>query len=99
MAKREVWDIAVTGCSADWYGKEASTFFAPLFSGQPSYRQSAATSASTTTRGPKRRSPRATSAKNSDEAGVLWHQADQQVMQNAPFFPITQPNWPNYHAT
>ena len=36
-AKRGVWDIAIAGWGADWYGNAALSFFAPLFSGEPSF--------------------------------------------------------------
>ena len=50
-------------------------------------------------RRPTRSSQQAAAAKTQDEAGDLWAQADQQVMKDAPFFPITNPMQANYHAT
>ena len=40
----------------------------------------------------------AMAAPSSSEASDLWAQADEQVMKDAPFFPITQPVQANYHA-
>ena len=37
VAKRGVWDLALTGWGPDWYGDAALSFFGPLFSGPPSY--------------------------------------------------------------
>ena len=37
VAKRGVWDIALSGWGPDWYGDGALSFFNPLFSGPPSY--------------------------------------------------------------
>src|SRR5439155_13992190 len=37
VAKRGVWDIALSGWGPDWYGDAAVSFFNPLFSGPPSY--------------------------------------------------------------
>ena len=36
-AKDGVWDLSLAGWGADWYGDAALSFFAPLFSGQPSF--------------------------------------------------------------
>lgn len=33
-----------------------------------------------------------------DQSSQLWQQADEQVMKDAAFFPITQPQQANYHA-
>ena len=62
-------------------------------------RRPEATSASTTTRRPtswSSRRPRPARRRGRRER--LWAQADAQVMQDAPFFPITSPLQPNYHA-
>jgi peptide/nickel transport system substrate-binding protein len=32
-------------------------------------------------------------------AASLWAKADQAVMKDAPIYPITDPQQPNYHAT
>ena len=32
-----VWDLSLAGWGADWYGNAALSFFAPLFSGEPSF--------------------------------------------------------------
>ena len=37
VAKRGVWDIALSGWGPDWFGDGALSFFNPLFSGAPSY--------------------------------------------------------------
>ena len=37
-------------------------------------------------------------APTKDAAAALWAKADRQVMQDAAFFPITNPKNPNYHA-
>ena len=51
-AKTGVWDLSISGWGPDWYGNAALSFFAPLFSGKPRSRRSAATSGSTTARRP-----------------------------------------------
>ena len=83
----------------DWYGNAALSFFNPLFSGKPSfppvgsnfglYDSPAANAAITA----------AVNAPTQAEAKTLWAAADKQVMEDAPFFPITNPQQPNYHAS
>jgi ABC-type transport system substrate-binding protein len=40
----------------------------------------------------------ASAAATQDEAAKLWAEADHQVMEDAAFYPITEPRTPNYHA-
>ncbi len=98
VAIRGVWDLSLAGWGADWYGNAALSFFNPLFSGKPSfppvgsnfglYDSPAANAAITA----------AVNAPTQDEAKSLWAAADKAVMTDAPFFPITNPQQPNYHA-
>ena len=37
VAKRGVWDLALSSWSPDWFGDAATSFFKPLFSGPASY--------------------------------------------------------------
>ena len=37
VAKQGVWDLSSAGWGADWYGNAALSYFAPLFSGKPSF--------------------------------------------------------------
>jgi peptide/nickel transport system substrate-binding protein len=99
VAKRGVWDLSLAGWGADWYGNAALSFFNPLFSGKPSFPpvgsnfglyDSPATNAAITA---------AVNAPTQDEAKTLWAAADKQVMADAPFFPITNPQQQNYHAS
>ena len=41
----------------------------------------------------------ATAAPTASEANKLWAEADKQVMDDAPFFPITNPKTANYKAS
>jgi peptide/nickel transport system substrate-binding protein len=98
VAQRGVWDLSLAGWGADWYGNAALSFFNPLFSGKPSfppvgsnyglYDSPAANAAITA----------AVNAPTQAEAKTLWAAADKQVMEDAAFFPITNPQQPNYHA-
>jgi peptide/nickel transport system substrate-binding protein len=98
VAKNGVWDLSSAGWGSDWYGNAALSYFAPLFSGPPSfppvgsnfgYYDNPTTNALTR---------QATSAKSNQESLNLWAKADRQVMEDAAFFPITEPLQPNYRA-
>lgn len=99
VAKRGVWDLAVAGWGADWYGNAALSFFNPLFSGEPSFPPIGSNFGLYNNPTTNDLITKASTAKTEDEARTLWAQADKQVMSDAPFFPITQPNQPNYHAS
>ena len=99
VAKRGVWDIAIAGWGADWYGNAALSFFAPLWSGEPSFPPIGSNYGFYANDKTNALIKQATEAKTQDEAAALWAQADQQVMADAAFFPITNPNTANYKAT
>jgi peptide/nickel transport system substrate-binding protein len=99
VARRGVWDLSLAGWGSDWYGNAALSFFAPLFAGSRAFPpigsnfglyESAATNALIL---------QAATAKTTDEAAGLWGKADEQVMKDAPFFPITNPIQANYRAS
>ncbi|TQN47953.1 peptide/nickel transport system substrate-binding protein [Humibacillus xanthopallidus] len=99
VAQRGVWDLAVAGWEADWYGNAALSFFNPLFYGKAAFPPNGSNfglydSAATNTM-----IQQAGSAKTQDEAASMWAQTDQQVMKDAPFFPITNPQQANYRAS
>ena len=98
VARDGVWDLSASGWGADWYGNAALSFFAPLFSGKASFPpvgsnfgfyESAATNALIN---------QAATAKTEQDAAALWAKADRQVMEDAAFFPVTEPLQANYHA-
>jgi peptide/nickel transport system substrate-binding protein len=98
-AHNGVWDLSLAGWGADWYGNAALSFFAPLFSGQPSYPPLGSNYGfynSSKTDGLIQQASTATSQSQSD---ALWNQADHQVMQDAAIFPITNPKQASYHAS
>jgi peptide/nickel transport system substrate-binding protein len=98
-AQRGVWDIAVAGWGADWYGNGALSFFNPLFSGKPSFPPTGSNFGFYDSATTNSLIQQAINAPSEDQAATLWAQADQQVMKDAAFFPITQPRQPNYHAS
>ena len=98
-AYKGVWDMASAGWGPDWFGNSALTFFNPLFSapgGFPAnggsnfgYFQSPAVNNSIS---------QALSQTSESAADKYWAQADQQVMQAAAFYPITDPLQFGEHA-
>jgi len=99
VAKRGVWDVAVAGWGADWYGNSALSFFNPLFSGKASFPPVGSNFGLYDSSATNALIQKASSAKTEGDAGTEWAAADKQVMQDAPFYPITNPTQPNYHAS
>ncbi|GAA2757938.1 ABC transporter substrate-binding protein [Actinopolymorpha rutila] len=99
VTKRGVWDVSLAGWGSDWYGNAALSFFAPLFSGKPSFPPIGSNFGFYENPAVNKLITQASNAKDESTAGSLWAQADQQVMKDAPFFPITNPVQANYHAS
>jgi peptide/nickel transport system substrate-binding protein len=97
-ARSGVWDLALAGWGADWYGDAATSFFAPLFDGKPSFPPTGSNFGFYQDPKTDQLTQQASTASTEQQAGALWAQADRQVMADAPFFPITQPRQANYHA-
>ena len=98
VAQRGVWDLGLAGWGSDWYGDAAVSYFGPLFSGKPSFPPIGSNYGFYENPTTNDLINRASSAKTESEAAQLWQQADQQVMEDAAFFPITQPVQANYRA-
>lgn len=98
VAQRGVWDLATAGWGADWYGNAALSFFNPLFSGKPSFPPVGSNFGLYDSPATNDLINQAIQAPTKDAAAALWAKADRQVMQDAAFFPITNPKNPNYHA-
>ncbi len=99
VAKRGVWDMAVGGWEADWYGNAALSFFNPLFAGQAAFPPVGSNFGLYTSPTLSGTINQAINATSETTAAAAWGRADQQVMADAPFFPITNPRQPNYHAS
>ncbi|MFN8192089.1 MAG: ABC transporter substrate-binding protein [Nocardioidaceae bacterium] len=97
-ARGGVWDLSLAGWGADWYGDAALSFFAPLFSGAPSYPPVGSNFGFYDNPDTNKLIQQAAVATTQGESSQLWQQADEQVMKDAAFFPITQPQQANYHA-
>ncbi len=99
-AYKGTWDLALAGWGPDWFGPAAVTFFNPLFSspgGFPAnggsnfgYYQSATVN---------NLIKQALSQPTESQADTFWAQADQQVMQDAAIYPITEPLQLAVHAS
>ncbi len=98
-AERGVWDLSVAGWGADWYGDAALSFFNPLFSGKTSFPPIGSNFGLYNSPAANKLIAEGAVATTKDQAATIWAQADKQVMEDAPFFPLTNPKNPNYHAT
>ena len=98
VAQRGVWDIAVAGWGADWYGNAALSFFKPLFFGKPSFPPIGSNFGFYDSSVTNDLVNQASNAKTEDEARALWAKADRQVMEDAAFYPVTNQVNPNYRA-
>ncbi|QDP97367.1 ABC transporter substrate-binding protein [Microlunatus elymi] len=99
VAQRGVWDMAIAGWGPDWYGNAALSYFAPLFYGKSAYPPVGSNFGFYNDAQTNKLITQAQSATSKDQALSLWQQADQRVMSQAPFFPITSALWPTYHAS
>jgi peptide/nickel transport system substrate-binding protein len=97
-AENGVWDFTNSGWGPDWYGNAALSFFAPLFSGKPSYPPIGSNFGFYDSSKTNSLIDQAKTAASESAAINLWQQADKQVMSDAAFFPITDPLQANYHA-
>ncbi|WP_457255418.1 ABC transporter substrate-binding protein [Pedococcus sp. P5_B7] len=98
VAQRGVWDIAIAGWGADWYGNAALSFFKPLYFGKAAFPPIGSNFGFYDSPTTNSLIDQAANAKTEDEARVLWAKADHQVMDDAIFFPITNPITANYRA-
>jgi peptide/nickel transport system substrate-binding protein len=98
VAEDGVWDLSSAGWGADWYGNAALSFFAPLFAGEPSFPPNGSNFGFYGNPKTDDLIDQASTATSEQDAAKLWAQADRQVMEDAAFFPVTQPLQPNYRA-
>ena len=99
VAKRGVWDVALAGWGPDWYGDAALSFFNPLFSGPRSFQPQGNNDGFYNNSTVTAMIDRAASTSSASGAATIWAQADEAVMKDAPFYPITDPQQPLYHAS
>ena len=98
VAKAGEWDMALAGWTPDWYGDAAPSFFRPVLTAPADppagsnfgfYQDPTVTSLIN----------QAATQASASTAARMWAQIDQDVMNDAPIYPIAQPLWPNYHAS
>jgi peptide/nickel transport system substrate-binding protein len=98
VAERGVWDVSFAGWGPDWFGNAALSYFKPLFSGELSFPPNGSNFGFYDNAATNALIDKAVAAKTVDEAALLWHQADEQVMKDAAFYPVSSPQQPNYRA-
>jgi peptide/nickel transport system substrate-binding protein len=99
VAKRGAWDVSLSGWGPDWYGDAATSFFKPLFYGPASYPPSGSNFGFYNNPTVTSLITQASAQGSASAAATMWAQADQQIMKDAPIYPITQPLQPLYHAS
>jgi peptide/nickel transport system substrate-binding protein len=99
VAHRGVWDLAVAGWGPDWYGDAALSFFGPLYAGPSAYPPVGSNFGFYNNPSVTALIGQASTSASASSAATIWAQADQKVMQDAPFYPITEPLQPLYHAS
>src|SRR6266536_1554285 len=99
VAKRGTWDVSISGWGPDWYGDSAVSFTKPLFYGPPSYPPVGSNFGFYNDPTVNSQITAAASQASASTAGKMWAKIDQEIMKDAPIYPITQPLWPLYHAS
>jgi peptide/nickel transport system substrate-binding protein len=99
VAKTGAWDVSLAGWGPDWYGDAAASFFEPLFFGSASYPPVGSNFGFYNNPSVNTLITKAASTASASAAAALWAQADQDVMKDAPIYPITQPLEADYHAS
>jgi peptide/nickel transport system substrate-binding protein len=98
VAKAGTWDLSLAGWGPDWYGDAALSFFGPLFASTafPPVGSNYGFFSDPTV---DKLITQASAEQDPSKSSALWVQADKQVMDDAGFFPILDPNQPTYHAS
>ena len=93
-----VWDLSEPGWVPDWYGNNGRAMLPPIFDGR--------TLGPNSVDYPGYNSPivnalidKALAAPTQAQAATYWHQADVQVMKDAPFIPFKTESTPLYHSS
>jgi ABC-type transport system substrate-binding protein len=91
------WDLAGPGWNPDWQGNAARSFFVPLLDGRQCGEGSTNYNCYNSPEVNKL-IDQALAEQDLDKAAALWHQADQKVMADAPWVPITTGKNPLYRS-
>jgi peptide/nickel transport system substrate-binding protein len=98
VAKAGTWDLSLAGWGPDWYGDAALSFFGPLFA-STSFPPAGSNYGFFSDPAVDKLITEASAEQDPTKSSALWVQADQQVMDDAGFYPILDPNQPTYHAS
>ena len=98
-AYKGTWDVAVPAFGPDWFGNSAVTWFNELFSGPGGFpANGGANFGYFSSAAVNNAISRALSQPVEAQADVYWARADQEVMQGAAIYPITDPLLLAVHA-
>ena len=86
-ARRGVWDISEPGWVPDWYGDNGRAIIEPLFDGR-TYGPNSVDYGDYNSTVVNALIDRALRASDQQQAAALWHQADLQIMKDAPIVPF-----------
>ena len=92
------WDLAAPGWNPDWQGNAARSFFVPLLDGRQCGEGSTNYNCYNSPEVNKL-IDQALAESDLDKAKDLWHQADEKVMADAPWVPVTTGKNPLYHGS
>jgi peptide/nickel transport system substrate-binding protein len=96
-AKSGDWDLAAPGWNPDWQGNAARSFFVPLLDGRQC-GEGSTNYACYNNPEVNKLIDQALAESDTTKAADLWHQADEKVMADAPWVPITTGKNPLYHG-
>ncbi len=90
------WDLSLPGWGADWDGNAARTYMVPLYDGPSSFAQAGSNYGDYNDPKTNALIAQALKAPTAAAAGPIWHQADVQIMKDAPVVPLTNPKQANF---
>lgn len=97
-AKDGVWDLALAGWGPDWFGNAALSYFGPLFNGKAAFPPVGSNFGFYENPTTESLIEKASTSTDLQTSLGAWADADRQVMEDAVFFPITDPKQALYHA-
>jgi peptide/nickel transport system substrate-binding protein len=97
QAQQGVWDIAIAGWGADWYGNSALSYFLPLYAGTTAFPPNGSNYGLYNDPAVNKAIDDAAQSDIAD-AKAKWAAVDKMVMADAAFYPLTSPKTANYHS-
>jgi peptide/nickel transport system substrate-binding protein len=96
ITRKGNWDLSLPGWGADWDGNAARTYMVPLYDGPPSFAQAGSNYGDYNDPKTNALIAQALKAPTAAAAAPIWHQADVQIMKDAPVVPLTNQQEANY---